>query len=196
MTIQETKIQAEEIFRNLPVLETERIKLRKLSMRDANDIFEYCSDPEVAKYVTWNHHRSVADSMHFLRQSIQNYNEGKASSWAIVYKNINKVIGTAGFHDYNAQNSRAEMGYALSSSYWNQGIVTEAVKEIIRFGFGVLKLSRIEAKVLPENIASEKVMLKCGMKYEGFLRKGAKHKDFFVDIKLYSIIEEDLKSTQ
>ena len=54
------------IFRDIPTLETERLILRKLSMRDVNDIFEYASVPEIAKYVMWEHHRSIADSLHDL----------------------------------------------------------------------------------------------------------------------------------
>src|ERR1700674_1489358 len=112
------------IFKDIPVLETERLLLRKLSMRDVNDLFEYASVPEIALHVMWNHHRSVADSMHFIRAVLLQYQNGTPSPWGIVYKENNKLIGTGGFHIWNILHRRAEIGYALSPAYWNKGIMT------------------------------------------------------------------------
>jgi [ribosomal protein S5]-alanine N-acetyltransferase len=184
-----------EIFSNLPVIETKRLRLRKLSMRDASDVFEYASIPEVAEHVTWEHHRNISDSMHFLRIMIQQYDEGTPSPWGIIYKEIGKLIGTIGFHVWSPQNSYAEVGYALSKDYWNKGIMTEAYAEVIKYGFERMKLNRIEATCKLANTASEKVMLKCGMEYEGIMKKKLYAKGEFHDLKLYSLLKSDWEKT-
>src|SRR5438477_4406706 len=179
------------IFRDIPKLETERLILRKHSMRDVNDIFEYASVPEIAKYVMWEHHRSVADSLHFLRAVIQQYQNGVPSPWGIVYKENNKIIGTAGYHIWNPAHRRAEIGYALSPSYWNKGIMTEALEAMLKFGFEHLDLNRIEAMCKVENTASERVMQKCRMKFEGTLREQMYVKEEFHNLNLYSILKSE-----
>jgi ribosomal-protein-alanine N-acetyltransferase len=180
-----------DVFNNLPIIETERLRLRKLSMRDAGDVYEYASEPQVAEHVTWEHHRNISDSMHFLRIMIQQYDEGTPSPWGIIYKEIGKLVGTIGFHVWSPQNSYAEVGYALSKDYWNKGIMTEAYSEVIKFGFERMKLNRIEATCKLANTASEKVMLKCGMTYEGIMRKKLFAKGDFHDLKLYSLLKSD-----
>jgi [ribosomal protein S5]-alanine N-acetyltransferase len=179
---------SKEIFRNLPIIETGRLRLRKLSMRDASDVFEYASIPEVAEHVTWEFHRNISDSMHFLRIMIQQYDDGIPSPWGIIDKEEGKLIGTIGFHVWSQQNAFAEAGYALSKQYWNKGLMTEAFNEVIKFGFEKMKLNRIEATCKPENTASEKVMTKCGMKYEGLMRKKLYAKSEYHDLKLYSLL--------
>jgi ribosomal-protein-alanine N-acetyltransferase len=184
-------INTGNIFKDIPLLETERLILRKLSMRDVNDVFEYASVPEIAKHVMWQHHRSIADSMHFLRAVILQYQNGMPSPWGIVYKENNKVIGTGGFHVWNAEHRKAEIGYALSPVYWNKGIMTEALKIMIKFGFDSLNLNRIEALCFVQNTTSERVMQKCGMTFEGILRQYTYIKEGFQDLKLYSILKSE-----
>lgn len=180
-----------DVFRHLPNIETQRLRLRKLSMRDASDMFDYASSPEVAEHVTWEHHRNISDSMHFLRFAIQQYEEGRPASWGIIHKELGKLIGTIGFHVWSIQNSYAEVGYALSKDHWNKGYVTEVFKEVIRFGFEHMALNRIEATCMLPNTASERVMLKCGMKFEGIFRKRLFVKGKFQDLKIYSILRSE-----
>lgn len=182
---------SKEIFRSLPLLETNRLRLRKLSMRDATDVFEYASIPEVAEHVTWEYHRNISDSMHFLRIMIQQYDDGMPSPWAIIDKELGKLIGTIGYHVWSPPNAYAEVGYALSKEYWNKGIMTEAFNEVIRFGFERMKLNRIEATCKLANTASEKVMHKCGMTYEGMMRKKLYAKGEYHDLKLYSLLKNE-----
>src|SRR5437762_12268325 len=86
------------IFKDLPVLETGRLMLRSMTMRDVNDVFEYASIPEVSKHVTWDYHRNIGDSMAFVKSILYQYEQGIPSPWGIVYKSQHKLIGTGGFH--------------------------------------------------------------------------------------------------
>lgn len=180
-----------KVFSNLETIETDRLKLRRMMTRDANDIFEYASDPEVAKYVTWEHHRSVADSLHFVRMILNSYNRGDPAPWGIVFKENNKLIGTGGYHWWLIEHGRAEIGYAISSRYWNMGIMTEALECMIKFGFEKMLLNRIEARCYIKNTASERVLQKCGMKFEGIMRESMFVKNEFQDLKLYSILKSE-----
>jgi len=188
--------RAYEIFKNLPILETERLRLRKLSMRDAGDVFAYASNPDVAQHVTWDYHRNLSDSMHYLRFITQQYHDGVPSPWGIIHKELGTLIGTIGYHVWSLPNSFGEVGYALSKDFWNKGYTTEAFNEVIRFGFETMKLNRVEATCKLANTASEKVMQKCGLEYEGILRKRLFAKYEFHDLKLYSIIKDKWEQIQ
>jgi len=178
----------EGIFRDLPMLETERLILRKLSRNDAWDVFQYASDPEVSRYVSWDTHQIIEDSLRFIDSQIQCYETGRVSNWGIVLKKEGKLTGTGGFIKLMLEDSCGEIGYVLSRPYWNRGLMSEAVKAIIGFGFERLSLKRIEARCFVENVASARVMEKAGMTFEGILRESLYAKGRHWDVKLYSIL--------
>jgi len=194
MTGDKTRNSETNPFQDLPALETDRLILRKLAVKDANHIYEYASDPEVSKFVAWEPHRSVVDTVNFIRTIMKQYSDGLPSPWGIVYKENNKVIGTGGYHMWIKEHRKAEIGYAISARYWNKGIMTEALREIINFGFERMNLHRAEARVYVENTASERVMQKCGMKYEGILRESWFVKGIFQDIKMYSVLKSEFET--
>ena len=179
------------MFSRLPVLETERLILRSLRMRDAQDMFAYAKDPEVSRHVLWDTHESVWDSRQFLRAAIRQYRRGLPGSFAITLKDSGRMIGTIGFMWVNHEYKSAEVGYSLSREYWNQGIMTEALRRVISFGFQELRLNRIEAQHEVDNPASGRVMAHVGMQYEGVLRQRVKNKGRFVDVALYAILRGD-----
>jgi len=175
----------------LQELETERMILRKITRDDLQDMFAYCSDPRMTDYVTWPTHTNPDETMNFIEFVENLYMNGEVAPLGIEDKQSHKLIGTCGFVNWNMNHARAEIGYAIASQYWGQGYMTEAVKAMIRFGFDH-KLVRIEARCHPDNIASARVMEKCGMSYEGILRKHLFAKGKFEDVKMYSIINEEL----
>lgn len=175
----------------VPTLETERLLLRKITMEDAYDMFAYCSDEEVAKYVTWNAHKNIEDTETFIASILENYQDHKPAPWGIVLKENNRLIGTVGFTSMNPIHHSAEIGFALSRNNWGKGIMTEAVKEIIKYGFETLHLNRIQAMCFKDNIASERVMIKSGMSYEGLHRQKIFNNGRYIDVKLYSILKEE-----
>jgi ribosomal-protein-alanine N-acetyltransferase len=184
-------VKVKEIFGDLPQRETERLILRKMVLEDAQDLFEYASDPEVTEFVVWKTHTSIEDSLGYLRFKIEQYERKSVSEWGIVLKENKKFIGTCGFIMWDTSSSRAEIGYALSRKYWNRGLMTEAIREVLDFGFRKMGLNRIEARCMLGNDASEKVMKKVGMKYEGILREQMFVKGTFKDLKIYSILRSD-----
>ena len=183
----------ENLYTYMPILETDRLILRKLTMRDAQDIYSYSRDPVVAKHVLWDAHTSIYDTRGYLRFMLRKYRMGEPASWGIEWKATRQVIGTVGFMWIQHENASAEVGYSLSRKFWNQGIMTEALAEIIRYGFTSLNLNRIEAQHETDNPASGAVMRKCGMVKEGTLRQRLLNKGKFVDVVLYSILRKEYK---
>ena len=180
-------------FASLPVLETSRLVLRSLKLRDAEDIFSYASDPDVARYVLWEPHRSVADTRNYIRCIRALYRRGLPASWAVTLRESGQVIGTIGFMWYSDVNSAAEIGYSFSKSYWNKGYATEALRAVMDSVFRTLPVNRLEAQHDVRNPASGRVMEKCGMRKEGILRQRINNKGEFVDVALWSFIRADLE---
>ncbi len=181
-------------FSSLPCLETEHLSLRPLCRRDAQDIFSYASDPEVARYVLWEPHRSLADTRAFIRYVRKLSFRGLPGSWAVVLRETGRVIGTIGFMWYSEADCSAEIGYSLSRRHWNRGYATEALRAVICSVFSSLPLNRLEAQYDLRNPASGRVMEKCGMRREGILRQRIRNKGEFVDVAVCSILRSDLEA--
>jgi RimJ/RimL family protein N-acetyltransferase len=88
--------RAEDVLKNLPTLETDRLILRKITLGDAEAVFDYASDPEVTRYVIWDTHRTIEDSETFLRSVAERYENAEAADWGIVYKGNGRFIGGCG----------------------------------------------------------------------------------------------------
>lgn len=181
----------QHVFSRLPVLDTPRLTLRPVTMRDALDIYAYSRDPEVARYVLWEAHRSINDSKGYIRFLLKQYREGQPSSWGIVLKATGRVVGTIGYMAFSEENSTVEIGYSLARSLWNQGLMTEAVRAVLALSFDTMRIHRVEAQHDAANPASGRVMLKCGMRHEGRLRGRVYNKGRFVDVDLYAMLRED-----
>lgn len=189
--LENPELRCEDVFGDLPVLRTERLILRKATEQDAGDLFEAASDPEVARYTSWEPHASPEVSRAVIGRWLLRYREGQAAPWAMEVVAEGTFIGTCGFLSWSIAQARAEIGYAISRRYWNQGLVTEAVREVLRFGFEVMQLNRIQATCEPANTASGRVLEKVGMSYEGTLREYAFDKGAFHDLRMYAVLRQE-----
>lgn len=175
----------------MPDLMTPRLRIRRLTMRDAQDIYRYSRDPEVARHVLWDAHRSIGDARAYLRYMLRRYRSHEPASWGIEYLETGRVIGTIGFMWIQDENASAEVGYSLAREYWNRGIMTEALRAVIRYAFDGMDLNRVEAQHETTNPASGAVMRKCHMTKEGTLRSRLFNKGRYVDVDLYAILRRD-----
>ena len=185
-------IPFEVYFSRLPTLETPSLILRPLRRDDAADLFSWCSDPEVTRYVLWTPHRTIRDSKEYIRYMRGLYRSGQPSSWGMVCRKDGRLIGTIGFMWVSEVNCSAEVGYSMARSYWNQGLMTEALQAVIRSAFSSLNLNRIEAQRDARNPASGRVMEKCGMRLEGTLRSRIINKGEAIDVMLYAVLRSDM----
>lgn len=185
------ELRCQDVFGDLPVLRTQRLILRTASEQDVDDLFEAASDPEVARYTSWEPHTSPEVSRAVIGRWLQRYREGQVAPWAMEVAAEGKFIGACGFLSWSISPARAEIGYAISRHYWNQGLVTEAVREVLRFGFEAMRLNRIQATCEPGNTASARVLGKVGMSYEGTLREYAYDKGAFHDLRMYAVLRRE-----
>lgn len=184
-------MEIEEIYGELPILETDRLILRKMTMEDAEDLFAYGSNEEAAKYVTWDVHKTIEDSRNFIDFVLSQYENKKVAPWAIESKENGRMIGTIDFVWWQPRHNSAEIGYVIAPEYWGKGIATEAASAIIAFGFEKMDLVRIQAKCFVGNLGSARVMEKAGMSFEGINRKAMYIKGKHHDLKTYSILKEE-----
>ena len=145
-----------------PTLQTSRLVLREITQDDARDIFEIYSCAEVVRYYDCDTYESIQTALDLIQSWAANCSKDVAIRWGISEKGNGKIIGTCGFNFWNKQYSSSPLGYDLLPSYWNKGIITEAVKEILRFGFEGMKLNRVQAITFPENVPSSRVLEKLG----------------------------------
>jgi ribosomal-protein-alanine N-acetyltransferase len=181
----------ENMLKDLPTLETERLILRKLTLDDAQDMFEYAQDTEIARLGLWDPFYVLQDSVNDINEALEGYASGKMITWAMEHKEDQKMIGRLGFGQYQPADSRADVGYAMNRRYWGKGYATEAIRRVVRFGFEVMNLNRIGAVVLPENIASIRVLEKAGLKFEGVRREFAFIGGKYYDLHCYSILKRE-----
>ncbi|MBQ7886976.1 MAG: GNAT family N-acetyltransferase [Clostridia bacterium] len=179
---------------SMPTLETKRLILRRITMRDAKDIFAYSRDAEVARHVLWSAQKDVSEAKDYCRFMMKRYRCDEPSSWGIIEKRTNQLVGTIGYMDHNEDNATVEVGYSLARWLWNGGCMTEALSRVIAYTFEAMDINRIEAQHELENPSSGRVMEKCGMTKEGVLRQRLYNKGRYVDVALYAILREDYEN--
>lgn len=155
-------------------IEGQRIYLRDHLASDLEMFHSWLSDPSVAHYLSWRT-RTPEESLIILAESLQENNNPSRTKFhfAMILNENDAIIGDAGFtvEKRAAYGGIADLGYFLLKPYWGKGYATEAARLILRYCFTVLKLHKITAGCDSENRASEKVMIKCGMKREAYRTK-------------------------
>ena len=179
-------------FSNIPQLETPRLLLRKMLVRDADDMFDYAQRADVTKYLTWNPHPNVDYTREYLEYVATRYSAGEFFDWAIEEKSTGHMVGTCGFTRFDYHSDCGEVGYVLNPSVWGHGYATEALRRVIAFGFSRLHLERIEARYIEGNTASRHVMERVGMTYEGMLRSSMLVKHEHKNICICSILRDEI----
>lgn len=175
-------------FDPFPILETERLVLRRTVLDDAKDYFVLRSSPEAMKHICKPLHTSIEDTkaMIYRINEMISFNDG--ISWAVCFKTNNIMIGTVSFHRIEKEHYRAEIGYMLHPDFWRQGIVSEAVEAIINYGFNTLNFHSIEAHIDPTNIGSEKVLQKFNFEKEAYFKENYFYNGQFLDTAVFSLI--------
>ncbi len=170
------------------MLVTKRLHIRPFSFRDLNDIFVYLKDPEVQIPAGGSPIQTIADA-----QGVLDRYMSRNDIYAIERKEDNKVIGAIGAYNltYNDIKER-HLGFEISKEFWNQGYITEAAEELIRFLFVEMEMDRVAISNYPFNKASIRVAEKLGFVKEGVLRKEDRiATGELVDRIVYSIIREE-----
>lgn len=176
-----------------PILDTNRLRLRPLSVDDASEMFHnWASNPQVTKYLTWPAHSDESLTRESLLVREKQYQNKEILDWGIVVKETNTLIGTITVVECYESQCTMEIGYVIGEPWWHRGYTSEAFVKVIEYLFNNFSwLNRIEATHDVQNPNSGKVMQKCGLQFEGVLRQRGKNNQGLVDTAMYSILRAD-----
>ena len=149
-----------------PVLETERLLLRPLTVDDAESAFaNWTNDPDVAKFMRWELHKNLSETQEWLLSEEECIESDNIYNWGFVLKSTGELIGSGGLV-FQKEKGMYELGYNIMKKYWNKGLATEASQRIIDFGKETLRQNRFFCCHAKDNPASGKVITKVGFQYQ------------------------------
>jgi len=178
-------------FDVFPEFESEKLVYREVNSEDVEDIFKIYSDPQVAKYDWYKPIDTKDDALSIINRYKNEFQNKEEITWGVARKNDNKIIGYCNLGDFDDDSIRSEIGYGFNRDEWNKGYATEAIKTLVKFGFEVMGMNRIEAIVTLGNDASVKALKKAKFTQEGIVRERTIMKGEFVDDVILAIIKRD-----
>jgi ribosomal-protein-alanine N-acetyltransferase len=176
---------------SIPELVTERLRLRAPLPGDAAALLAVLGDPQVTRYHNVPTLTTLAEAGALLERLARRYAARDTIRWAIELVEPGGMIGTVGLLRLDFEHRRAEVGYEIARRWWGWGLAGEAAAAVIRYGFAVLGLHRIEAGVLPGNDASVRVLQKLGFGEEGTRRDYLQVNGRFHSFRWFSLLETD-----
>ena len=168
-------------------------RIRKWELSDAKDLAAALSNKKVQDNLRDGlpYPYTEQDGKEFI-SAMLSADENETFAFAITVDDM--VIGSIGiFRQGNIHRQTAELGYYIAEEYWGKGIMTEAVKQICEYVFANSDIIRIYAEPFAYNIASCRVLEKVGFQYEGTLRSNAVKNSKVIDMKMYSLLKEEIK---
>lgn len=176
-----------------PTLKGTKIILKDLQISDVEDIYSLAKNENVSRY-TLNipYPYKIEDAIWWVNNAKEKFKTKEQFTFGIFKSDTHEFIGGIGLI-VNQNDHKAEIGYWVGEPFWNKGYTTEALKLILDFGFNELKINKLYAQHLVENIASEKVMQKAGMVYEATLKAHHFKNNAFIDVKQYRLLKDEHK---
>jgi ribosomal-protein-alanine N-acetyltransferase len=169
------------------ILRTVRLVLRQITESDGLGLFDIFSDDQVTEHYAWDTFSSLDQGHALAATTARKFRQGEALRWGLVPHGATRIIGTCGYTRWNQEHNFAVIGYDLASSYWRQGLMSEAVMAVLHFGFGQMRLNRVEATVMTGNTASAALLSRMGFQHEGDLRERALHRGTYRDVQMFGL---------
>ena len=173
-------------FSPFPILETERLILRRVLPSDVKEMFELRSNPETMKYIPRPLVTNYDEALAHIKMMEDKIETNEGINWAITLKGDDKMLGVIGHYRIKPEHYRAEVGYMILPEYHGKGITTEAVQCVVDYGFNTMQLHSIEGVIDPENAASQRVLQKCGFVKEAHFKENEFYDGKFIDAVVYS----------
>ncbi|MDE0564573.1 GNAT family N-acetyltransferase [Exiguobacterium sp. B2(2022)] len=175
----------------LPVIETERLRLRPLQMEDSPHVFAIFSNERVLQHYGMEPHQTLEETEQMLTHMLAQIETGAIIRFAIEHRESNALIGTIGFHNRAPSHRRAEIGYELRPEYWRSGYATEALHAVLQFA-ETCEIERVGAIVYIDNLASQRMLEKNGFVQEGRLHNYMRQRGQAHDVYVYSYMTTEL----
>ncbi len=161
--------------------------LREQRPSDVETFYQYYKNPLVGRYILASKPTSLSQARQEIQHCYELFYKKKGLYWAVCALPQDRIIGCIGLY-INIRHSRAEICYDLSAKYWQKGIMSRAVRAVLDYAFKNIQLTRIEANLVKENIASVALLKKMGFAHEGTLRQHRYYQGQFHDVEMYSLI--------
>jgi ribosomal-protein-alanine N-acetyltransferase len=178
------------LFTEQPILETDRLILRPIVLEDVNEILAIYSDDEAGKYNCWQGIEGERDGLLKIMGFRENWEHKERIRWGLIDKTTNKLIGDCAFVMFDFRIDRAEVGFNLVRTHWNKGLMAEALKAVLNYGWD-MKMHSIEAIVDPNNAPCLALLSKLGWTEEALLRQLGKKNGVYFDALMVSILEHE-----
>jgi len=177
-------------FSPFPELETERLLLRRMVKQDLPQIFFLRSDVMILEHIGKEPARTIKEAEEFFTRVDQEINSNKTILWGLSIKTEPDIlIGTICYWNIQFADYRAEIGYILNPAFWRKGLMKEAIKKILEYGFSDMHLHSIEARINADNLASAAVLESTGFIKEGYLKEEIFYRGKFLDTIIYSRLQ-------
>lgn len=178
-------------FSTFPRLTTERLILRDLRPDDAADVLVFRGDPYVQRFNS-EPLKTQQEAATFIEEARNQRTTQAGIGWAITLRGQDRVLGGVSVHAWDQYHRRAEVGYDLARAFWGQGIGSEAVRAVLRFGFDQMNLNRIEAATIADNHESVNLLKKLGFTLEGIRRGYSWEEDgTFHDSAMFGLLRDE-----
>jgi len=181
-------------FQPFPNLQSERLLLRQVKESDVQRIVELRSDAEIKKRISRPFSETQQYSINHIKEVNKGIKRNKSISWAITLKGEDDLIGLIGFVRIQPKNFRAEVGYTLHPDFRRKGVMSEALKLTLDFGFNTLELNSVIAVIDPANNPSERFLIKHQFVREAYLKENIFFNGSFVDTAIYSLLAKNYKA--
>ena len=168
-----------------PILETDRLNLKPPTLADALDFFEIRSNHEFIKYIGRHPITHILEAEKYIQRILDGFNSRTGLSWKICEKGSDKLIGYIGFWSIDYTHFRTKIGYGLHQDYHRKGYLTEALNTLTHFTFNELGLHSVLAEADDKNVATIKLLEKCGFKKEAHFKESFYFDGEFLDSAIY-----------
>lgn len=175
-------------FSPFPTITTDRLILRELTANDANEIFFLRSDAGLLQYLDKDPEQSLEQTVAFLVRIKKDLDSNNGILWGITLKDSDVVIGSICYWRMQKEHYRAEIGYVLHPAQQGKGIMDEAMKAVLQYGFEKMQLHSVEANVNPANKNSMKLLEKNGFVKEAHFKENYYYNGKFLDSVIYSLL--------
>jgi RimJ/RimL family protein N-acetyltransferase len=175
-----------------PAIHTSRLSFRDFTVEDFAPVHLYASDPEVTRYTAFGPNTPEQTKAFLQFASSESSQADRTNySFALIHKETNQLIGSCGLVRSDANGPQYSFGYVLQKDWWRQGLASEATAALIKFGFGELRAHRLWAHVFVGNTASERLLQKLGLRYEGCALKAFFVRSTWYDLQTFALLRSE-----
>jgi len=175
------------VFNHFPVIQTERLVLRQIELKDAIEIMHMRQSNRVNQFIARNTLTGIEAAEELVKKTSDAFELKAGIGWAGILRDGSKIIGTCGFNRIDYLNNRAEIGGELSVDYWGKNIALEAVKAIVSFGFEKMNLHAIEAVLSPANRGAIYLLESLGFEKEAHFKERIYFNGVYSDMAVYTL---------